>query len=120
MASVSIGGVKEPQALIMTVEQKVRQPLNPQRSLVGMVPAAHRSGSHRKTTRSDASLAQCDRVSGCELAGKRRKSIDVYGPGKSLIPDPGRADRSGCTDDELSALHNSSTHPTFQLCVWTK
>src|SRR6478752_8500039 len=105
MTSVSVGGVKKPQALIVAVEQQVRQPLHAQRSLVGMVPAAHRSGSHGQTARSDAGLAQRDRVSGCELARQRRKSIDVYSPGQPLITDPGRA---GCTDDEISALHDSS------------
>jgi len=50
MAAIGIGGVEKPQAMIMSVKQKVGQPLYAERSLVRMMTLPTVPGAHCETT----------------------------------------------------------------------
>ncbi len=62
MASVRVGGIKKAQAVVVTVTQKIGQPLDAERCLMGVMSRADGAGSHREAAGLDAGAAERDEV----------------------------------------------------------
>ena len=62
MAAIGIRSIEKSQALVMTIQQQVREALYAERSLVRVVAATDGSRSHRKTAGADSSAAENNRV----------------------------------------------------------
>jgi hypothetical protein len=67
MAAVRIGGIEEPQAAIVAIEQQIREAFDAERGLMRMVADADRAGTHRKTVGLNAGLAESYRIGRGEL-----------------------------------------------------
>ena len=62
MAAVGVGGVKKAQAVIVSVEQKIRETFHSKSRLMRVMSHADGSGSHGEAAGLDAGVAERDRV----------------------------------------------------------
>ena len=68
MAAVGIRRVKESQAVLVAVEKQVGEPLDAERGLVRVMPAADRSRSHRQSACLDTGAPKRHAVGSAELS----------------------------------------------------
>ena len=95
MAAVGIRAIKESQAVVVTVQKQVGQPLNAQRRLVGVVPTADRSSSHGQPACLNARASERNRVRSAKLPWERGKGQRLMGEARRREPgSTGRACRS--------------------------
>src|SRR5215472_11647292 len=71
MASVGIGSVEEAQAMVVSIQQKIREPLHSERGLMRMVIEPDGASAHGETAGLNAGAAERDRIRSCELPRKR-------------------------------------------------
>src|SRR5215469_907660 len=105
MASIGISRVEEAQAMVVSIQQKIREALYSERGLMRMVIEAHGAGAHSETAGLNAGAAERDRVAGCELS-RKRLVCDCIEDG--LGREPGCSCRSGGSDEEFSTMHEAS------------
>src|ERR1700733_7322235 len=104
MASVGIGGVEEAEAMIVAVEEKIGEPFNAERSLVGMMAGADRAGAHGEPTGLDAGAAEGDGIGGGEFGGKRWAGES----GQQIFRgEPAGAEAGGGANEEFAAMHGN-------------
>src|SRR5260370_33122146 len=74
MHPITVRQVKKTQPAIVAVQQKPRQPLQTQRGLIGMMTRSNGPRAYCEKAGTDSSLAQRNRVEGCNLPLQRRSS----------------------------------------------
>ena len=67
MASIGIGGVEETEAAIVSVEKEIRETLDAERGLIGMMTRAYGACAHGEAAGLDACAAESDGISGGEF-----------------------------------------------------
>src|SRR5260370_32018501 len=90
VAAVGISRGEEAQAVVVTIEQQVRETLEAEGGLMRMVPDANGAGAYGEAARLDAGLAESDGVRGAEFSRERRESKGAAREGRS-----GERERAG-------------------------
>ena len=70
MASVGVGGIEKAEAVIVSVQKKIREAFHTQRGLVRVMSGADRARAHGEATGLDTGAAESHRVGGGEFCGR--------------------------------------------------
>ena len=103
VAAVRISGVKEAQAMVVAVEEQVRETLDAEGGLMRMVAGADGAGAHGEAAGLDAGLTESHGVSGAEFSGECGESRGTAREGGSVE----REGAGGASDamEEFTAFH---------------
>ena len=67
MAAITVGGIEEAEALLVTIEEETGEAIDAESGLVGAMAGADRAGAHGEAAGLDASAAESDGISGGEF-----------------------------------------------------
>jgi len=112
VAAVGIGGVEEAQAVVVAIEEQVRETLESEGGLMRMVPDANGAGAYGEAARLDAGLAESDGVRGAEFSRERRESKGAAREGRSVERE--RAGGASGSMEEFTAFHGASLRQRFK------
>src|SRR5712691_878396 len=105
MAAIGVRGVKETQSMLIAIQEKLRQSLDTQRSLVRVMTGTHRACSHRQPARLNPRLPDGHGICRAELLrqrGQRQHSLR-----KCMRTEQGSSRAVRGVVNELPAPHNS-------------
>jgi len=112
VAAVGISRVEEAQAVVVTIEQQVRETLEAEGGLMRMVPDANGAGAYGEAAGLDAGPAEGDGVRGAEFPRERRESKGAAREGRSTERE--YAGSASGAMEEFAAFHGASLRQRFK------
>src|SRR5260370_18864261 len=109
VAAVRIGGVEEAQAVVVAVEEQVRQTLEAEGGLMRMVADANGASAHGQAASREAGLAEGDGVRDAEFSRERGDTKGAAREGGSV-----ERQRTSGAMEEFTAFHGASLGQRFK------
>src|ERR1700757_5234302 len=109
MTAVRVGSVEKAQAVVITIQEQVRQALHSQRSLIGVMPGAHSARPHGEKARLNPGSTERNSFIGVEFPQERGQS--QHRAAQATRDQPGRSHYPCRAQNEFATFHGITPTP---------